>query len=269
MEICVFSKHLQEWGFANLAKALRSIGVTGVDLTVRKGGHVEPAEVADKLPEAVATLAAEGVRVSMITTAITSLDDDHAAKIIETAAREGIRYYKFGYYYYREFGTLRSLIEDARVKLRDLAAFNRKIGIWGGYHNHSGNFLGACPSHIAEMLADADPEGAGAFFDVGHATVEGVMGGWIQGLDRLLDRIRMVALKDFNFDLSSDTDGFAIVPMGEGLVRWEPFFAALHMIADRIGAVSIHAEYNLPADEVLELARSDKAFFDEVWQKTA
>ncbi|MCD6404423.1 MAG: TIM barrel protein [Planctomycetes bacterium] len=269
MEICVFSKHLQDYGFEKLGKALRTIGVTGVDLTVREEGHVEPAEVADKLPEAVATLAAEGVRVSMITTGITSLDDDYAREVLETAAREGIRYYKFGYFYYGGFGTLRGLIDEARAKIRDLAAFSKELGIWGGYHNHCGDFLGACPSHIAEILTDADPEGAGAYFDIGHATIEGVKGGWLQGLDYLVDRVGMVVLKDFKFDFSGGENGGGTVPLGEGIVQWERFCKALHRIEDRVGPASIHAEYNLPADEVLRVAGRDKAFFDEIWQKTA
>jgi len=40
--LCFFSKHLPRLEARQLGRALRPVGFGGVDLTVRKGGHVAP-----------------------------------------------------------------------------------------------------------------------------------------------------------------------------------------------------------------------------------
>ena len=45
MEYCVFSKHFQTMGAEKLGKTLAELGVDGVDLTVREGGHIQPAQL--------------------------------------------------------------------------------------------------------------------------------------------------------------------------------------------------------------------------------
>ena len=269
MDTCVFSKHLQAYGFRELGRALRAIGVAGVDLTVRPKGHVEPEEVADRLPEAAEGLRAEGVRILMITTAITSVGDSHARAVLETAAKLGIRFYKCGYYLYDGFGTVRRALAEARAKLKDLGAMSKEIGVFGGYHNHAGDYLGACPAHLADLVEDADPDGIGLFFDPAHATAEGACSGWKEGLDYVAPRVRMLALKDFRLVFSPEETKFQTVPMGEGIVRWSEFFKAVHRIAGQIGPVSIHAEYDVPAGEVLRLAARDKAFYERTWKESA
>jgi sugar phosphate isomerase/epimerase len=265
LESCVFSKHLQEYDFTRLGQAAKSIGVTGVDLTVRPKGHVEPAQAKDKLPEAVKALAAEGIRVTMITTAFTSVDDPHARTTLETAASLGIRFYKIGYLVYEGFGTLEKGLREGAAKIHDLAALGKSLGIWGGYHNHCADSLGATVVHLNRLLAKADPEGAGVFFDVGHATVEGAACGWMQGLDDVAARVRMIALKDFEIVKQEKMHYAKVVPMGEGLVQWKEYVNCLRKIAPQIAVVSFHAEFDAPAAEVTNLARSDREFFDRLW----
>jgi len=270
VEICVFSKHLQEFGFAELGSRLADAGFPGVDLTVRPGGHVEPAEVRDRLPEAVETLKAAGVEVSMITTTILSIDDEYARETIETAAAHGIGFYKFGYYLYDGSGDIEARLADASAKLRDLAAFSKEHGICGGYHNHSGwEYIGASLPHVARILAEADPDGACAYFDVGHAVGEGAKGSWKQGFDELAPRIRMAALKELSAGLSPDGNPWATLAMGEGAVPWAEVAARLRRIGDQLGPVSIHAEYDLPGTEVIAQATRDREFFEGVWQSAA
>ena len=70
--VCVFSKHLQSLSYKELAETCRKIELDGVDLTVRKGGHVLPENVERDLPAAVEALRAEGLEASMITTRLAS-----------------------------------------------------------------------------------------------------------------------------------------------------------------------------------------------------
>ena len=266
MDICVFSKHLQEWDFSELGRNLKRAGFDGVDLTVRPGGHIEPETAADQLPEAAALLAQEGVHVSMITTAITSVEEPHARTLLETASRTGIRYFKIGYYLYDGFRSLRKGLGEAAARLRDIAALSGELGLWGGFHNHSGPYLGAHVAHVRRLLDDLDPNAIGSYFDIGHATVEGAAQGYLLGLDELADRIRMLALKDFVIRPEPAAYRGSTVPMGEGLVAWTTVVDVLKEIAPKLGPVSYHGEYkNLTAEEVLAQVVKDKAFFEGLW----
>jgi len=268
MDVCVFSKHLQDYDFRQLGRAIRSIDVGGVDLTVRPGGHVEPGAVKDALPKAVATLKEEGVHVSMITTAITSADEPHARSVLETAAAQGIRYFKLGYYRYGGFGTFDAGLAEVEAKLRDLAALSKELGLWAGFHNHSGPYIGANPAHVLRLIDDLDPDAIGSYFDIGHATIEGAAAGWLLGLDDLAARVRMVAIKDLTVEKTAEGNRIRVVPLGEGLVRWDEFAGALGRIASEVGVMSFHGEYGeRTAEQVLALVQSDRAFFENIWKK--
>src|SRR5437763_3270926 len=67
LKVSIFSKHLQFVEGAELAKAAADLGFDGVDITVRKGGHIAPERVKQALPELVAMLRKQGVEVTMIT----------------------------------------------------------------------------------------------------------------------------------------------------------------------------------------------------------
>jgi L-ribulose-5-phosphate 3-epimerase len=58
--ICLFSKHLSTIHYADLGGVLKDLGFAGCDLTVRPGGHVEPALSAADLYRAVEAIRGEG-----------------------------------------------------------------------------------------------------------------------------------------------------------------------------------------------------------------
>jgi sugar phosphate isomerase/epimerase len=265
MDICVFSKHLQAYGYRELGARLKEAGFNGVDLTVRAGGHVEPGAASERLPEAASVLGEEGVAVTMITTDITGVDEPHARAVLEAAAALNINYWKPGYYRYDGFGTVRNGLAEAKAKLADLTALSAELGLWAGVHNHAGPYIGANPVHVRELISDLDPNAVGSYFDTGHSVLEGAFGGWALGLDELSERIRMVAVKDLCIpDPNADWPA-RVAPLGEGWVPWVKMIASLKRMAPRFGPVSFHAEYDRPAPEVLELVKADKAYFDRVW----
>src|SRR5262245_56275399 len=95
MKISIFSKHLHFLQGEDLAKAAASIGFDGVDITVRKGGHIEPDRVRQELPPLVAILRKSALEVPMVTTDIVDPDTPFAEDILKTLADLGIRYYRF------------------------------------------------------------------------------------------------------------------------------------------------------------------------------
>ena len=64
MEYCVFSKHLQTMEAEKLGKTLAKLGVDGVDLTVREGGHIQPVQVKNELPRFQEVLVKQGLKIS-------------------------------------------------------------------------------------------------------------------------------------------------------------------------------------------------------------
>src|SRR5690349_13417445 len=88
--LCFFSKHLQDFSYDQLGKALHDAGFAGVDLTVRPDGHVLPARVAEDLPRAYEAIRAQGIQVPMISTGLLSASDPAARPTLKTAARLGI-----------------------------------------------------------------------------------------------------------------------------------------------------------------------------------
>src|SRR5687767_10036592 len=100
--VCLFTDHLAGFSYVEVARMLKDLGVTGPDLTVRKGGLVSPEQAAVQLPKALATFREQGLTIPMITTAITSAGDPYTEVVLQAAAKAGIRYYKLGYNRYAD-----------------------------------------------------------------------------------------------------------------------------------------------------------------------
>src|SRR5579872_7145828 len=85
LKVCIFSKHLQFVEGLELAKAAAAIGFDGIDLTVRKGGHVEPDRVKQDLPALVKLIRGQSLETPMITTDIVDAETPFAEDILKTA----------------------------------------------------------------------------------------------------------------------------------------------------------------------------------------
>ena len=276
MYLIMFSKHLQSLSVKEMGAVLNDIGVEGSDLTTRPGGHVLPDNVEADLPAAVRTLEAQGLRIPMITTAITSASSENAEAIMATAGELGITLLKMGYWSYEGFGTLRSGLDAARRDMDTLEPLARKHGVTLCLHVHSGDFLTAIPGLIHMLLTDRDPDLFGAYPDLGHMTAEGGRSGWKLGLDLLGDRIRMVAAKGMGWFWEPGLAGARptwsdrMVPVRESPVKWEEAFGYLARIGFD-GPISVHSEYqgghswrDMSVEEVIAQTKIDVAYLQGV-----
>jgi sugar phosphate isomerase/epimerase len=268
MQLVMFSKMLQEFPVAEAAKRIKGLGFEGVDLTVRPGGHIEPEGVGRSLPAAVRAIRDAGLAVPMITTAITTADRT-AEETVAAAVHEDIRLLKLGYWMVKD-GLVAS-IDRARRELDGLAALAAKYRVTFGIHNHSGpGYVNCQPAVIWTLLRDRDPAQIAAYFDPGHAAVEGGSGGWRQGLELLGPSLRIVAVKDFGW--KSEPGRTKVrwetqqVPLRDGLVPWGEFFEHLQE-RKYDGPVSLHSEYkgshswrDLSTPELIEQTAADLAF---------
>ncbi len=240
--LCLFSKPLPAMNWQQLAQAVRKLGFGGVDLTVRSKGHVLPERATEDLPKAVASIQAEGLRVPMITTELTSASDATARPILQTAGKLQIPFCKPGYWKYQFVDVRRELVQFAR-EFRPLVELAKASGVQLGFHNHEGN-LGATLWDVASVIDTLDAKTAGYYFDVRHAVVEGAGAGWKAAFNLVAPRLKMIAVKDFYWEKTAQ--GWKIVncPLGQGMVDWKAYFKLLKQ-ANFQGPLSLHLEYEI------------------------
>jgi len=246
-QVCAFSKHLQFLDFKKLAVTCREIGLDGIDLTVREGGHVLPKNVERDLPAAVEAARAEGIEVSMITTTLRSGDDPDARRILEAASKLGIRYIRIGGQQYDHEGEILPQIAGFTEEVRGLVRLGEEFNMVAGFHNHSGmhNF-GAPVWDLHRMYESIGSPNLGANFDIGHAMVEGGFGDWQITARLIAPHTKMMAVKDFVWDKNKPK----WVPLGEGIVPIAAFFRIMRANGFA-GPISMHFEYKVPSEEAL------------------
>ena len=243
--LCLFSKPLPAMDWRRLAQAAKSVGFGGVDLTVRRGGHVNPERASDDLPKAVEAIRGEGSAVPMITTELTSADDPAAHAILSTASKLSIPFFKPGYYQYK-MANVRRELDSAAAQFRGLVNLSKQYGIQAGYHNHE-EYLGAPVWDIASVIDTLDPKWAGFYFDPRHAVAEGGVGGWKIATNLVMPRLKMAAVKDFFWEKTAKGWAAQNCPVGEGMVDWKYFMNALAAGGFQ-GPISLHLEYDVPGE---------------------
>jgi sugar phosphate isomerase/epimerase len=244
--LCVFSKHLHFLGWAEMAAAAKEIGFDGVDLTVRKGGHVAPERVAEDLPKAKEAIERAGLELTMITSDVVHVGSPHAEAVLRTTAKLGVRHYRWGGFRYRDPGPPPAeQLQELQPKVKELAALNRELGLTAMYHTHSGlNQVGASMWDLWMLLKGENPAEVSFNYDIAHATIEGGLGGWVHSARLALPLSRGIALKDFRWERGPQGWRVAWCPIGEGMVRFDKFVPMMKAAAFA-GPLQVHYEYDL------------------------
>ncbi len=229
-----------------LAHAAAEMGFDGIDLTVRTGGHVDPGRVAEDLPPLVSLIRQNGLEVPMVTSGIIDASSPHARTVLKTLNSLGIRYYRWGGFKYDANQQLSRQFENFHRRSAQLAALNAEYKVCAIYHTHSGvDLVGAPVWDIFQILNGLDPGAVAINYDVGHATVEGGLGGWIDSFRLAESYIRGVAFKDFVWQKNAHENWEPTwVPLGKGMVRF-PTFCSMLAQTSFDGPVQLHFEYPL------------------------
>ena len=244
LKVAIFSKHLQFLRDEALASGAAEIGFDGIDLAVRKGGHVEPERVRQDLPKLVAAIRSHGLEVPMLTTDIADADSPHAEDILKAMSELGIHHYRWGSFRYDDRPIAKQL-EDLKPRVAKLAALNSRYQAGAMYHTHSGiGLVGASIWDLYLVLKDFDPQAVGVNYDIGHATIEGGFGGWINSLRITGPHLRGVAVKDFLWEKDQRGWKANFKPLGTGMVHFPQFFSML-AAAHFSGPLQLHFEYPL------------------------
>ncbi|KAA9357344.1 sugar phosphate isomerase/epimerase family protein [Larkinella humicola] len=240
--IHIFSKLLHFLDYTELATVASDLGFDGVDLTVRPDGHVEPARVQTDLPKAVDILKKRNLNVSTITTAITKVDET-ARTVLETASKQGIRYYRTGWLAYPTDQPIQAVLTNYQKQLGELAKLNQQLNLAGAYQNHAGTNFGSATWDLATVLNEINSPHMGSQYDIRHATVEGGTS-WSTGARMIAPHIRFIAIKDVIWEKKEGKWKAESVRLGQGMVDFPAYFALLKKLNVRV-PISLHLEYPL------------------------
>lgn len=246
--LCAFTKCLQFLTFDQIAEVLSKNGFDGADITVRPGGQIEPENVKAELPKAVKTLQKSGISLPMMVTAVTDTDNPLDVNLLQVAADSGIKYYRMGWLPYDFSKTIQQNLDEFKGKFERLAKLNEKLGIHGGYQNHSGLHVGAPVWDLYDLVRNVDPKYLGVQYDIRHAQTEGGYS-WILGMKRVEPWIRTICIKDFVW--GKDANGawkHQNVLLGEGMVNFDEFLKEYGTLKVE-APISIHFEYDLGGAE--------------------
>lgn len=250
-----------------MSKVAKEIGFDGLDLTVRRKGHVLPENVERDLPKAVAAMQKAGLKAEMMTTTITNIQDPATEKILKTASSLGIKNYRMGWLKYKDNEPIATQIEAFKPQLKELEQMNEYYKICGDYQNHAGTSVGAAVWDIWLLIKDLNPKWLGCQYDIRHAMVEG-LNSWEVGLKLLQPHIQSLDLKDFTYIQKESGWTVKNTPIGEGAVDFKKYFQLLQKLNIKV-PISVHAEYDLgganhgarkltiPAEKVIASLKQD------------
>lgn len=247
LDVNIFSKHLQFLDYKATGEMAAEMGFSGVDLTVRPGGHVLPENVKTDLPLAVNAIRKSGVNCTMITTAIESINNPLDIDILQTAAANKITYYRPNWYKYKEGQSMEDALLYYQAEIRKLGALNKELGLIGCYQNVDGTVIGSSFWEVKKILETVDPKYFGSQYDIRHAMVEGG-NSWQNGLQLLEHNIKTIVLKDFKWGKVNGKWEAINVPVGEGMVDFDNYFKLLKHYKLK-PPVSLHIEYDLGGAE--------------------
>ncbi len=271
MQFAMFSKHLDILGLSleEVGREMKAIGLDGVDLTVRPGGRIEPADVEKKLPEAVARFGQLGLSVPLITTGIDSIHSPYAEEIFATAAECGIPALKLGYWVISNPKEFWTCFEWAKTRLAGLQSLALEYGVSANVHIHSGPYVSACAPVVYMLMEGMDPRAVGVYMDTGHMFIEGGYDGWRQGMIMLAPYINLVALKGYSWAAVTGEDGAVKVQrkmlgFEQAMQDWTQIFSLLKDFGYD-GTISLHSEYgDMNREQLVEQTGKDLALIKGV-----
>lgn len=247
--IIVFNKPLQHMSYADQAALVAEMGFDGIEGTVRKGGHVEPANVERDLPKQIEALEANGVEMTLMTSGINEIEDPLNRLVLETAASLGVKRFRMAPYKYDYNKPIPDQLDSFKKTYRELCVFCAELGIRPLYQNHAGaKYFGASLWDLYLLMKGDLIDETGICFDIRHATVEGGLS-WPTEFHLMRPYFGAVYCKDFDWDKEKRRP--FNVPLGTGMVNYPHFFDLLKTTGFD-GPISLHMEYKDHRDPAVQ-----------------
>ena len=276
LNVHLFSKHLQFLDYNDMSEAAVEMGFDGLDLTVRRKGHVLPTRVFEDLPKAVEAMKKYGLMPKMMSTNVWDANDNTNINVLETASKLGFSHYRTDWLKYPEEIAISESQALFGKQAKELELLNKKLGLIGGYQNNSGMNVGAPVWDLLPILEETKGKFMGSQYDIRHAVIEGGES-WELGLRRIKPYINSIVLKDVKWGIVDGKWQPVNVPLGEGMVDFKRYFSLLKKYKINV-PVSLHVEYDLggaekgsnkitiPKKEVFKRITKDLVFIKEAWK---
>jgi sugar phosphate isomerase/epimerase len=277
LNVHLFSKHLQFLNYNDMSAAAVEMGFNGLDLTVRRKGHVLPENVAEDLPKAVEAMKNNGILPKMMSTNVWDVNNKLQKRVLETASTLGFTHYRTDWLKYPDN---KSIVESQILygqQAKELEILNKKLALIGGYQNHSGKHVGAPIWDLLPILEATNGTHIGSQYDIRHAVIEGGES-WELGLKRIKPFINSIVIKDVKWGIKDGKWKPINVPMGEGMVDFNRYFSLLKKYKINV-PISLHVEHDLGGaekgankltidkKEVFKRIKKDLVFLREAWKK--
>ena len=259
-----------------LCELMKGAGYDGIQWTVRKGGHVEPADAAANLPRLVKIAESFGLKSRSICTDITA---DAAGKpgltpgaetVLKVAADCGIEMFRPAYFFYdAKTETFSQSLDRIRGGFAALARLAARTGVKATYQNHSSwgpSVFGGLVWDVYECIRDLDPADVGLEYDPMHAFFETNLS-WSHGLELVAPWITSVDLKDFHYQGDPKNPKKMkkqMVAAGDGVVPW----AEAKKLLDANGVKPLyvlHFEYDFDKTDLGKTVAAELAEFKRVF----
>ena len=259
-----------------LCELMKGAGYDGIQWTVRKGGHVEPADAAANLPRLVKIAESFGLKSRSICTDITA---DAAGKpgltpgaetVLKVAADCGVEMFRPAYFFYdAKTETFSQSLDRIRGGFAALARLAARTGVKATYQNHSSwgpSVFGGLVWDVYECIRDLDPANVGLEYDPMHAFFETNLS-WSHGLELVAPWITSVDLKDFHYQSDPKNPKKMkkqMVAAGEGVVPW----AETKKLLDANGVKPLyilHFEYDFDKTDLKKTVATELAGFKRVF----
>ncbi len=265
MKASVFTKPFPKDSLQALALRVKKMGFQGIEYPFRRGFQVEMEQARERLPALVEAMKAEHLEVTVATADFDQHNSPAVEAFYKAVGDAGIPFIRPAYYPARA-GCFWSDSEEARRKLKSLAALSAAYGPKTLLHIHSGSLF-TCTCLGTRTLADnCDPQHVGIYFDFAHLALNGEP--YEMGLDICGDYLSLVGVKASRYvPLQRDEHGqlrYGVewVPLAEGMTDWS-FAVKLLKQFKYNGPYIFHAEYTV-RERTEEFVVEDRKYLAEL-----
>jgi L-ribulose-5-phosphate 3-epimerase len=229
--ICVHSEQFSKVPYDELGPLLKTMGFDGCVIFFGPTGHVTPEHADLDLMRFVESITGNGLDVPELATTFTSPNDPTVRLAFAVGGEMGVPVFRPGEWKLQD-GAAKAQQLDQRLAAvqRDLMGFasmasqtNMAIAL----HNGAGGAFGAALWDTQMLIRGVDQRILGYDFDIGYATAHGGPEAAASALRMALPRLKAVTVRDCYWNKSGEGWKLTQCPLGEGMVDWPPFFAAL------------------------------------------
>jgi sugar phosphate isomerase/epimerase len=251
--LCMYSESLKV-DYNDMGPFVQAIGFEGVELAIVPGGHIPlEGDIDLHLERAVEAMTGSGLEVPVLSTTMTAVQSKELRTIMGWGSEMGVPILSPGQWPNNADG-MASLVAAQR-EISMLAQIGRAAKMQIALHNATPNFIGSSVAELSTAIRPFDSI-VGFNFDPGYAAA--YSGDAMDALKLALPRLKMATIRDCKWTKGDNgSRNLAQCPLGEGMVDWQQFFAALAKTSFT-GPLTLRVEY--ASNDELGALRKDLAF---------